>query len=81
MGNTNGLELGEVATLFVYDDTPFVLCDKLFKAYDPHFNAYYVRRTSDYILLRLSDLYDYHPLGMYKFQKKSFVNLRHFVLW
>ena len=37
IGKTNGLELSEVATLFVYDDFSFVLCDKLFKSFDQHF--------------------------------------------
>ena len=80
IGKNNQLLLGEVITLFVCADIPHVLCDKLFTSFDPHYNAYSVRRTGDYILLRIADLYDYHPLGIYRINQQCFVNLIHYVL-
>ena len=80
LGKTNELLLGEVITTFVCADIPLVLCDKLFSSFHPHFNAFSVRRTNEYVLLRIADLYDFHPLGIYQINHQWYVNLIHSML-
>ena len=74
------LLIGEIVHVYVCGKIPLILCDKLFYIYDEHLNAYSVKRTGHYSLLRLYDLYDYHPLGVYCLDGRYFVNLRHSIM-
>ena len=76
---SNDVVFGEVVTTFVSAQIPLILYDRLSAHFNPHFNAYSVQRTGDCSVMPIEDLYDYHPLGIYKTKHGIFVNLRHFI--
>ena len=54
----------------------YVLCDQvIILKIDTHFNSYKVTPSGVLDLVNLSDLYDYHPLGIYEISSTKFVTL------
>ena len=74
-------EFGEIVTVFISNDIPYLMCNKLVTLhFDNHFNSYCTRRLCDsYTLVKVSDLLDYHPLGIYHLNKQMLIPLRHYV--
>ena len=74
-------EFGEIVTVFISNDVPHLMCNRLdILCFDNHYNSYCTRRICDsYTLVRVSDLPDYHPLGIYHLNKQMFIPLHHYV--
>ena len=61
-------------------NTPMLFCKYLnVLYYDSHYHAYTVEESQDITLISILDLADYHPLGAYTVDKKTYVPLRYFV--
>ena len=71
---------GNIESCFFFQDTAYLLCNLLLiNNFDSHFHAYLVSPGPNYKLLKIRDLLDYHPLGIYEINKTFYVPLRHYV--
>ena len=58
--------IGKVESIIFVYDTPFLIVQKLKTMhFNSHYNSYEVRETSELDLIKIDDLKDYHPLGLY----------------
>ncbi len=69
---------GLIRYVFILKDKPF-LCTELLEIdeYSTHYHAYKVTKTGDLRLCQVSELFDYHPLGLYHVQGSQYVTLRY----
>ena len=79
--NDDQFVFGEILTVFISNDIPYLMCNQLDTIhFDEHFNSLCVKRIPDgYYLTRVSDLIDYHPLGIYHLHKQMFIPLHHYI--
>ena len=49
------------------------------RSFSFHYNSYDCVETDDLKLVKVAELYDYHPLGCYKVNGRSYVPLRHYI--
>ena len=71
---------GKISCALFYKENTYLLCNILLvNCFSFHFNSYNVVETDDYNLVKVSDLYDYHPLGCYKIRGRNYVPLRHHI--
>ena len=51
----------------------------LIEIFNTHYTAYDVESTDNFNLVKISQLLDYYPLGLYQIGGRTFVPLRHFI--
>ena len=74
----DALQFKCVMNCLVINETLYLLCSDLETlGFDRHFHAYAVRHVQTYSLLKLDDLLDRHPLGLYEHGVDSFIVLHH----
>ena len=70
----------EIEKVYLICGVPYLYCEELkILMFDTHIHAYKVKRTSKFYLVKLRELYDYHPLGIYSLSNASFIPLRHHI--
>ena len=72
---------GKIQKLFFIRDIVYVLCEEFHvAAFNTHFHAYDVVATGIYVLIKLTELLDYHVLGIYEIEQLMLIPLKHSVL-
>ena len=51
----------------------------LIELFDTHYHAYRVTSTQEFVMCDISELYDYHPLAVYRVNAKLLVPWYHVV--
>ena len=71
---------GLIKHVFILQEKPF-LCTELLAVseYSTHYHAYKVVETGSMKLFQVSELLDYHPLGLYSIQGSKYISLRYII--
>ena len=72
--------LGKINCVLFHEAEVFLFCIAFsIRSFPFHYNSYDCVETDDLKLVKVAELYDYHPLGCYKVKGRSYVPLRHYI--
>ena len=72
--------LGKINCVLFHEAEVFLFCTAFsIKSFSFHYNSYDCVETDDLKLVKVAELYDYHPLGWYKVKGRFYVPLRHYI--
>ena len=72
--------LGKINCVLFHEAEVFLFCTAFsIRSFSFHYNSYDCVETDDLKLVKVAELYDYHPLGCYKVKGRSYVPLRHYI--
>ncbi len=67
---------GLIKHIFVIDEKPMLCCDEMvINEYSQHYHAYSVSESGNVTLVKIPNLLDHHPLGLYRVQGQLLVGL------
>ena len=73
-------KFGKIQSALIIHDEPYLCCNCLIvNQFDTHFHAYVVEESDSITIIRVRDLFDYHPLGIYQIHGCMYLLLKHFV--
>ena len=74
------LEFGLIDQVVKIGGKIYLVCGNLCSLYfDSHFHAFVVEELQTYVMKEIAELFDYHPLGLYKANDKKYVPVRYTV--
>ena len=72
--------LGKINCVIFHEAEVFLFCTVFsIESFSFHFNSYDCVETDGLKLIKVAELYDYHPLGCYKVKGRFYVPLRHYI--
>ncbi len=71
-------QFGRIDHIFIMCGIPFLCCMKLeVSEFSEHYHSYIIQESPRYLLVRVRDLLDHHPLGLYQVHGKLYITLRY----
>ena len=80
VGENISYNFGKIEKIYLLDGIPFIFCEILgIETFDAHIHAFRVKRTGQFQLVKVRELYDYHALGIYSLRGSFYIPLRHHI--
>ncbi|XP_066933831.1 uncharacterized protein [Clytia hemisphaerica] len=71
---------GIIKLIIFFKTEIFLLCQNTdIEGFDTHIHSYQVSEINEHTVVKIDDLLDYHPLGVYNFDGKTLIPLRYYI--